>query len=127
MEDAEGAYDIFSGLPDIQFPSSLRAGAIGMFPAPGLFDPEVTIYELMMVGMPEVIVETERICRGRLPFIIFMMSSVENFIAYGTRLLAKRLGPKLGGARQPSIPGRDFGMEIMSHRAEHLGPLPDGE
>ncbi len=67
IEDTESAYDIFSGLPDIQFPSSLRAGAIGMIAAPGLFDPQVTIYELMMEGMPEVIGETVRICPGDCP------------------------------------------------------------
>ena len=80
-----------------------------------------------MEGTPEAIVETERICRWRLSFIIFMISSVEIFITSGKRLLAKRLELKLGGARQPSIPGRDFGIEIMSHWAEHLGPLPGGE
>jgi len=127
IEDTESAYDIFSGLPDIQFPSSLRVGAIGMIAAPGLFGPQVTIYKLMMERMPEVIGETEHICRGRLTFIIFMMSSVENFITSGKRLLAKRLKLKLGGAGRPSIPGRDFGIEIMSHWAEHLGPLPGGE
>ena len=99
IEDTEGAYGIFAGLPDIQFPSSLRAGAIGMIPAPRLFDPQVTIYELMMEGTPEAIVKTERICRGQLSFIVVMMSSVENFITVGKRLLAKRLGLKLGGAR----------------------------
>ena len=127
IEDTESAYDIFSGLPDIQFPSSLRVGAIGMIPAPQLFGPQATIYELIMEGTPEAIVKNERICRGQLPFIIFMMSPVENFITYGKRLLAKRLGLKLGGARQPSIPGRDFSMEIMSYWAKHLGPLPGGE
>ena len=98
-----------------------------MIAVPGLFGPQVTIYKLMMEGMPEVIGGTERICRRRQPFIIFMMSSVENFITYGKRLLAKRPGLKLGAARQPSIPGRDFSMGIMSHWAEHLGPLPGGE
>ena len=56
-----------------------------------------------------------------------MMSSVENFMTYGKRLLATRMELKLGGARQPSIPDRDFSKEIMSHWAEHLGPLPGGE
>jgi len=99
IEDTEGAYDIFTGLLYIQFPSSLSAGAISMIPVLRLFDPQVTIYELILEGTPEAIVKTERICRGQLSFIVFMMSSVENFITFGKRLLAKRLGLKLGGAR----------------------------
>jgi len=126
LDDTEGAYDVFGGLAGIQLPDSLRAGAVGMIPAPDLFDPQVKIYELMREGSPDAIAEAEAIHRELLPLIVFMMSSVENFIAYGKPLLAKRLGldPKLAVARQPSLPVSDFGMEIVEHWARHLGPLP---
>jgi len=54
-----------------------------------------------------------------------MMSSVENFIAYGKHLFAQRVGLDNSAARQPSVPLTDFGLEIMSHWAKHLGPLPN--
>jgi 2-keto-3-deoxy-L-arabinonate dehydratase len=124
IEDTDGAFDIFGGIAGIQFPDSLRAGCVGMIPAPDLFDPQVRIYELMRSGEPEKIAEAERIHRELLPLIVFMMSSVENFIAYGKHLMAQRLGLENGSARQPSVPVTDFGLEIVSHWASHLGPLP---
>jgi len=125
MEDTEGAFDIFGGMAGIQFPDSLRAGCVGMIPAVDLFDPQVRIYELMRKGAPEAIVEAEALHRELLPLIVFMMSSVENFIAYGKHLAALRLGLPNGLARQPSVPVSDFGLEIMKHWAQHLGPFPE--
>ena len=126
MQDTGGAFDIFGGMAGIQFPDSLRAGCVGMIPAADLFDPQVRIYDLMRSGSPEDVAEAERIHRELLPLLVFMMSSVENFIAYGKRLLAERLGlpPEMGRARQPSLPATGFGMQIMRHWASHLGPLP---
>lgn len=123
MEDTDGAFDIFGGMAGIQLPDSLRAGCVGMIPAADIFDPQVKIYELMRQGTPEAIAEAERLHRELLPLLVFMMSSVENFIAYGKHLMAKRLGLKSGKARQPSVPVTEFGLQIMSHWAEHLGPL----
>lgn len=123
MDDTDGAFDIFGGMAGIQFPDSLRAGCVGMIPAADLFDPQVKIYELMRQGTPESIAEAERLHRELLPLIVFMMSSVENFIAYGKHLLATRLGLPNGKARQPSVPVTEFGLEIMAHWAEVLGPL----
>lgn len=125
LDDTDGAFDIFGGIAGIQFPDSLRAGCVGMIPAVDLFDPQVRIYELMRQGTPEAIAEAEAIHRDLLPLIVFMMSSVENFIAYGKRLAAKRLGLENGAARQPSVPVTEFGLQVMEHWAAHLGPLPE--
>ena len=124
IEDTDGAFDVFGGIDGLQLPDSLRAGCVGMIPAPDLFDPQVRIYELMRSGTPEAIAEAENIHRDLLPLIVFMMSSVENFIAYGKHLLAQRLGLDNGATRQPTIPVTDFGLEIMAHWAQRLGPLP---
>ncbi|MFK7803070.1 MAG: dihydrodipicolinate synthase family protein, partial [Anaerolineae bacterium] len=123
MDDTDGAFEIFGGMAGIQLPDSLRAGCVGMIPAADIFDPQVKIYELMRQGTPEAVAEAERIHRELLPLLVFMMSSVENFIAYGKNLMAKRLGLENGKARQPSLPVTEFGLQVMSHWAEHLGPL----
>ena len=123
MEDTAGAFDIFGGMAGIQFPDSMRAGCVGMIPAADLFDPQVKIYELLRQGTPESIAEAERLHRELLPLLVFMMSSVENFIGYGKHLLATRLGLPSGRARQPSVTVTEFGLQIMSHWAEMLGPL----
>ena len=123
LDETDGAFDIFGGIAGMHLPDSLRAGCVGMIPAADLFDPQVKIYELMSQGTPDAIAEAERLHRELLPLIVFMMSSVENFIAYGKQLMAKRLGLKNGKARQPSVPVTDFGLQIMSHWAGYLGPL----
>lgn len=123
MDDTDGAFDIFGGMAGIQLPDSLRAGCVGMIPAADIFDPQVKIYELMRQGTPEAVAEAERMHRELLPLLVFMMSSVENFIAYGKRLMARRLGLEHGHARQPSLPVSEFGMQVMAHWAEQLGPL----
>lgn len=132
IEDTEGNFDIFGGMAGIQLPDSIRAGCVGMIPAADLFDPQVRIYELMRSGDPASIAAAESIHRENLPLIVFMMSSVENFIAYGKYLMALRLGLDTrsqsarnpGSARQPSVPVSDFGREIMAHWASHLGRFP---
>ncbi|MFK7963284.1 MAG: dihydrodipicolinate synthase family protein [Burkholderiaceae bacterium] len=123
IHDTDNAFDIFGGIAGIQFPDSLRAGCVGMIPAADLFDPQVRIYELMREGTPEAIAQAESIHRELLPLIVFMMSSVENFIAYGKHLFAQRAGIESGGARQPSVPVSEFGLKTMAHWASHLGPL----
>jgi 4-hydroxy-tetrahydrodipicolinate synthase len=124
MQDTEGAFDIFGGLAGIQLPDSLRAGCVGNIPAADIFDPQIKIFELMQKGDPKSIEEAEEIHRELLPLLVFMMSSVENFIAYGKDLMAKRLGLPNGAARQPSVPVSDFGRDVVAHWAKHLGPLP---
>ncbi|MEL7153697.1 MAG: dihydrodipicolinate synthase family protein [Pseudomonadota bacterium] len=125
LDDTDGAFDIFGGMAGIQFPDSLRAGCVGMIPAVDLFDPQVRIYELMREGTPDSIAEAERLHRELLPLIVFMMSSVENFIAYGKHLAARRLGLENGAARQPSVPVTEFGLRVMDHWAAQLGPFPE--
>ncbi|MGZ0189198.1 MAG: dihydrodipicolinate synthase family protein [Alphaproteobacteria bacterium] len=125
VDDTNGAFDIFGGFAGIQLPDSLRAGAVGMIPAADLFDPQVKIYELMAKGDAASVAEAERIHREILPLIVFLMNSVENFVCYGKRLLAERLGlgAEAGRGRSPAQQPTEFGMQIMRHWAKHLGPL----
>lgn len=125
MEDTAGAFDIFGGYAGIQLPDTLRAGAVGMIPAADLFDPQVKIYELMSKGDAESTREAERLHRELLPLIVFMMTSVENFVCYGKRLLAMRLGLDIeaGRGRSPAQQPTAFGLDCMRHWAASLGPL----
>ena len=124
MEDTEGAFDIFGGLAGIQLPDSLRAGCVGMIPAADVFDPQIRIYELMQKGDPKSVAEAERLHKELLPLLVFMMSSVENFVAYGKDLMSQRLGLDNGSARQPSVPVTDFGREVVTRWARELGAFP---
>jgi 2-keto-3-deoxy-L-arabinonate dehydratase len=125
VDDTNGAFDIFGGFAGIQLSDGLRAGAVGMIPAVDLFDPQFKIYELMAKGDAASVAEAEHIHRELLPLIVFLMHSVENFVCYGKRLLAERLGlgAEAGRGRSPAQQPTEFGMQIMRHWAKHLGPL----
>lgn len=125
VEDTEGAFDVFGGMAGIQLPDTLRAGAVGMIPASDLFDPQIKIFDLFAKGDADSIAEAERIHRELLPLVVFMMTSVENFVCYGKRLLAERLGLGIeaGRGRSPCQPPTAFGIEVMRHWAKQLGPL----
>jgi hypothetical protein len=58
-----------------------------------------------------------------------MMTSVENCVCYGKRLLAEQLGLGIeaGHGRSPAQQPTDFGIEVMRYWASCLGPLPKSE
>ena len=65
----------------------------------------------------------ERLYRSILPLITFLMSSIENFLCYGKRLTARRLGFPEVHARMPSQQPTPFGMEMLARLSKELGPL----
>jgi 4-hydroxy-tetrahydrodipicolinate synthase len=123
IEETEGRFDVFNGYGGLQLPNSLRAGCVGLIPAPDLFDPQVRVYELMRSGRPEDEAEAERLYRELLPLIVFMMTSVEHLVCYGKRLLARRLGLGPVHSRAPALHPTAFGLECVERYAAGLGPL----
>ena len=89
----------------MELTDNLRAGCVGMIPAPECFDVLVKIYELMTTGTPEGEAEAERLYRGILPLIVFMMSSIDTFVCYGKRITSRGSGwPRCRTARHASGP-----------------------
>lgn len=123
IEETDGRFDVFNGYGGLQLPNSLRAGCVGLIPAPDIFDPQVKIYELMRTGRPEDEAEAERIYRELLPLIVLLMASVENFICYGKRIAARRLGLGPVHARAPSLQPTAFALDCIERYSAHLGPL----
>ena len=56
-----------------------------------------------------------------LPLIVFLMQSVENFLCYGKRLTARRLGLGEVHDRPPALPPTPFGLASVERYAAHLG------
>jgi hypothetical protein len=102
-------------------PDNLRAGCVGLIPAPECFDVQVRIFELMRTGRAEDETEAERLYRGILPLIVFLMQSVENFLCYGKRLTARRLGLGEVHDRRPALPPT-AGLASAERYAASLGP-----
>jgi 4-hydroxy-tetrahydrodipicolinate synthase len=123
IEDTEGAFRVLNGRGGLELPDSLRAGCVGLIPAPECFDVQVRIFELMRTGRPQDEAEAERLYREILPLIVFLMQSIENFLCYGKRIAARRLGLPEVHDRPPAQPPTPFGLASAERYAAGLGPF----
>lgn len=123
VADTGGAYRVFNGRGGMELPDCLRAGCVGMIPAPECFDVQVVIYEAMRRGTPEGEAEAERLYREVLPLIAFMMSSIDTFVCYGKRIVARRLGLGEVFDRAPAQRPTPFGLRMAERLSAALPPL----
>ena len=120
IEDSGDVFAILNGRGGLELPDNLRAGCTGMIPAPECFDVQVRIYEAMKRGDEE---EAERLYRSILPLIVFLMSSIENFLCYGKRVVARRLDLPEPHPRGPAQAPNAFGLATVERHAAALGML----
>ena len=123
IEATEGALDVFGGLAGKEITTSLRAGCVGLIPAPDCVDVHVRIFEAMRAGGAAGEEEAERLYREVLPLITFVNASVEQYLCYGKRLVARRLGVEAFHPRAPAVQPTPFGEAIVARYAAGLGPL----
>ena len=123
VADTEGVYRVFNGRGGMELPECLRAGCAGMIPAPECFDVQVAVYEAMRRETPDGDAEAERRYREILPLIVFMMSSIDTFVCYGKRVVARRLGIEHVFDRAPCLPPTEFGLLTAERLAAGLPPL----
>jgi 4-hydroxy-tetrahydrodipicolinate synthase len=123
VADTEGVYRVFNGRGGMELPECLRAGCAGVIPAPECFDVQVAVYEAMRRETPEAEAEAERRYREILPLIVFMMSSIETFVCYGKRVVARRLGIEHVFDRAPCLRPSEFGLLTVERLAVSLPPL----
>jgi 4-hydroxy-tetrahydrodipicolinate synthase len=126
IEDTGGAFRVLNGRGGLELPDSLRAGCVGLIPAPECVDVQVRIYERMRTGRAEDEAEAERLYREILPLLVLLMQSLETFLCYGKRVTARRLGLGEVHDRPPSEPPTAFGLRAAERYAASLGPYPAG-
>ena len=68
-------------------------------------------------------VEAERLYREMAPLIIFLMQSVDQFLCYGKRLTARRIGLAEVHDRAPAQAPTPFGLECLTRHAAVLERL----
>lgn len=122
IEETEGRLAVFNGRGGLELPDNLRAGCVGLIPAPDCFDRQVTICEAMRRGTVEGEREAEALYREILPAITFVMQSIDTLICYGKRIAALRLGLSVHD-RAPALAPSAFGLDCARRYAEALGPL----
>jgi len=120
IDDTGGAFRVFNGRGGLELPDCLRAGCVGMIPAPECFDVQVACYEAFRAGRLD---EAEARYREMLPLVTFMMSSIDTFVCYGKRIVARRLGLGEVHDRAPAQRPAAFGLAAMERFLAALPPL----
>lgn len=120
IEETEGAYRVFNGRGGLELPDCLRAGCAGMIPAPECFDLQVACYDAMRAGRED---EAEAHYRAMLPLVTFMMGSIDTFVCYGKRIVARRLSLPEVHDRAPAQRPTAFGNAMMERFLAKLPPL----
>ncbi len=118
--DACGAeLSVFNGRGGLELPDILRAGCVGMIPAPECCDVQIRIYEAMQRGDEDLAMA---LYREALPLIVFVMQSIEASLTYGKRITATRLGLGDVHDRDPALKPTQFGLECARAHAAFLPP-----
>ena len=123
VAETAGAYRVFNGRGGMELPECIRAGCVGMIPAPECFDVQVEIYSLLRKGDPAAVAQAEHRYREILPLIVFMMSSIDTFVCYGKRIVARRLGIGEVFDRAPCQRPTAFGLQTAERLSQALGTL----
>jgi 4-hydroxy-tetrahydrodipicolinate synthase len=120
VEDTAGAFRVFNGRGGLELPDCLRAGCVGIIPAPECFDLQVAAYDAFRAGRED---EADAHYQAMLPLVTFMMSSIDTFVCYGKRIVARRLGLGEVHDRAPAQRPTPFGLAMMERFLARLPPL----
>jgi len=122
VDATEDAFRVLNGRGGLELPDNLRAGCVGLIPAPDCFDTQVALYTAWTAGETD---QAEALYRQIAPAIVFAMQSVQNFLCYGKRITALRLGLSLDQVhdRAPAQQPTPFGLACATRYAHALGPL----
>ena len=116
LDACAGAIAIFNGRGGIELPDNLRAGCRGIIPAPDCADVQVAMYDAFVANDMD---RVDALYTRSLPYVTFVMQSVEFALTYGKRFTAERMS--IGNAALPrviKISADDFGLErLYAHGA----------
>ena len=124
IELTEGRMGVFQGRGGMEFTDVMRAGCIGMIPSVESCHVQARIFELMQTGRARDDAEAERLYAALAPLILFLMQSVDQFLCYGKRLTAARLGLGAVHDREPAQAPTAFGLACLARHALILDRLP---
>jgi 2-keto-3-deoxy-L-arabinonate dehydratase len=124
IELTEGRMAVFQGRGGMEFIDVMRAGCVGVIPSVESCHVQSRMFELMQTGRAEDAAQAERLYAELAPLIMFLMQSVEQFLCYGKRLTARRLGLGAVHDRQRAQAPTVFGLECLARHAEVLNRLP---
>jgi 2-keto-3-deoxy-L-arabinonate dehydratase len=123
IELTAGRMTVFQGRGGMEFTDVIRAGCVGMIPSVESCHVQSRIFELMRTGRAGDEAEAERLYARLAPLIVFLMQSVGQFVCYGKRLTARRIGLPEVHDRQPAQAPTAFGLDCLTRHAAVLDQL----
>jgi 2-keto-3-deoxy-L-arabinonate dehydratase len=124
IELTEGRMAVFQGRGGLEFTDVMRAGCAGVIPSVESCHVQSRMFDLMQTGRTEDHAEAERLYAELAPLIVFLMQSVGQFLCYGKRLTARRIGVAEVHDREPAQAPTRFGLECLARHAAVLDRLP---
>jgi 4-hydroxy-tetrahydrodipicolinate synthase len=124
IELTEGRMAVFQGRGGMELIDVLRAGCVGMIPSVESCHVQSKILELMRTGRAEDEAKAQRLYAELAPLVMFLMQSVGQFLCYGKRLTAQRLGLGEVHDRRPAQAPTAFGLACLARHAAVLDCLP---
>ncbi len=124
IELTRGRLAVFQGRGGMEITDVLRAGCVGLIPSVESCHVQARIFDLMQTGRAEDAEEAERLYRELSPLIMFLMQSLGQFLCYGKRLSAQRLGIAEVHDRPPGQVPTAFGLACLARHAAVLDRLP---
>lgn len=124
IELTDGRLSVFQGRGGMELIDVLRAGCVGLIPSVESCHVQSKIFELMRTGRAEDEAEALRLYAELAPLIMFLMQSVGQFLCYGKRLTAMRLGLGEVHDHQPAQAPTPFGLDCLERHARVLDRLP---
>ena len=115
IEETGGALAVLNGRAGLELPDNRRAGASGMIPGAEVCDILVRVWDGL--GSDDA---AEALYREVLPLLTFIMQSMDQFLCYGKRLIARRLGLGEVHDRAPAQAPTPFGLDCLER---HAAPL----
>lgn len=116
IEETGGALAVLNGRAGLELPDNRRAGASGMIPGAEVCDVLVRVWD----GLGNDEDAAEALYREVLPLLAFIMQSMEQFLCYGKRLIARRLGLGEVHDRAPAQVPTPFGLACLERHAARL-------
>jgi 2-keto-3-deoxy-L-arabinonate dehydratase len=124
IELTEGQIAVFQGRGGLEFVDVMRAGCVGLIPSVESCHVQARMFELMQSGRAEDAAAAERLYAELAPLIVFLMQSIGQFLCYGKRLTARRLGLGEVHDREPAQAPTAFGLACLERHGAVLDRLP---
>lgn len=124
LDDTQGALRIFNGRGGLELPASVRAGCVGLIPAPEVADVLARCWDLLASADANARTQGERLHADVLPLLTYVMASPEHMLCYGRRLFAARAAIADVHPRHPCVLPDAFGLELLAHLSAQLPALP---